>query len=196
MRILQFVALAISIATPAFAQKTLPVIADASSIDPVRLSAAHDLLEVIIPPVTREKMIESMITSMMGNLSQSIFKNPEMKVALETDPRASTVLQRFFTRQQENSLAIMKEDFPGMIDAMAHAYARRFTIIQLADMQKFFETPTGRIYAEQSATIMNDPDIAKWQRDSSSKSISLMLKDAQAAVAEIKALTAKDKTGG
>ena len=196
MKILQFVALAISITTPVFAQKTLPVITDVSPIDPVRLSAARAVLDVIMPPVTREKMIESMIKSMMGNLSQSIFENPEMKAALEADQRASTILQRFFTRQQENSLAIMKKDFPGMIDAMAHAYARRFTTIQLADMQKFFETSTGRIYVEQAATIMSDPDIAKWQRDSSSKSISLMLKDAQAAVAEIKALTAKDKTGG
>src|SRR3546814_15125821 len=54
---------------------------------------------------------------------------------------------------------------------MARAYARRFTVAQLGEIETFFRTPTGRIYVTESMNIMSDPDIAAWQRQSIASSM-------------------------
>src|SRR3546814_18844746 len=60
----------------------------------------------------------------------------------------------------------LRTQLPGLFDAMARAYARRFTVAQLGEIETFFRTPTGRIYVTESMNIMSDPDIAAWQRQS------------------------------
>lgn len=184
------------VSTPVAAQKAQQAVTDATLVDPARLSAARILLDVIMPPAKREALIDGMMKGITANISESLFSNDQMKAAFDSDPRAGEIFKRFIDQHQVRSVKILKENFPGMIDAMAHAYARRFTTPQLADMQKFFETPTGLVYTELAATIMGDPDVAKWQRDLISKSMSSIPKDVEEMMAEINALKPKDKTGG
>ena len=204
------IALALLVATPAIAQQP-PLVADktplvannaplvgraAETIDPVRVAAARTLLDVVMPPTKRDGMIDSMMKGMMANLSQMMVNSPKMKAAYEGDPRAGAVFQRFFARQQQSTVAMLKENFPGMVDAMARAYARRFTTAQMSEMRTFFETPTGRLYIDQATTIVSDPDVAAWQRDLMTKSMARIPADVDAMMAEIKALPPKGKTGG
>ena len=119
-----------------------------------------------------------------------------MKAAYAAGPRAGEIFQRFFQRQQANSLAMLKTNFPGMMDAMANAYARRFTVSQMAEMRSFFETPTGQVYINQAPTVVNDPDVAKWQRTLMTSAMAKMPAEIDAMMAEIRALLPKGKTGG
>ncbi len=193
---------ALALATPAFAQQT-PLVADKRPlvantapldagkvvpIDPARLASARTLLDVVMPPAKREGMIDAIMKGMMANLSQSMLNSPQMKAAYEADPRAGEIFQRFFQRQQANSLATLKTNFPGMMEAMAHAYARRFTITQMGEMRTFFETPTGQVYINQAATIVNDPDVARWQRDLMTSAMGKIPAEVDAMMAEIRAL--------
>ena len=201
------IALALLVATPASAQKP-PLVADktplvannaplvgraAETVDPVRVAAARTLLDVVMPPTKRDGMIDSMLKGMMVNLSQMMVNSPKLKAAYEGDPRAGTMFQRFFAQQQQSTIAMLKENFPGMVDAMARAYARRFTTAQMGELRAFFETPTGRIYIDQAATIASDPDVANWQRDLMAKSMARIPADVDAMMAEIKALPPKGK---
>ena len=203
------IAFTLGVAMPSFAQ-VAPLVADkrplvannapldaktVPALDPARVAAARVLLDVVMPPAKREAMIDGMMKGMMANLSQSMLNSPQMKAAYEADPRAGEIFQRFFTGQQQSTIAMLKENFPGMIDAMAHAYARRFTVAQMGEMRAFFETPTGRLYIDQAATIVNDPDVAKWQRDLMGKAMARIPAEADAMMAEIRALPPKGKTG-
>lgn len=207
MRTLVSIALALVVATPVFAQQP-PLVADkrplvannapldartVETLDPARVTAARRLLDVVMPPAKREGMIDSMMKGMMANLSQAMLNSPQMKAAFEADPRAGAIFQAFFQRQQANSLTMLKSNFPGMMEAMARAYARRFTVTQMGEMRTFFETPTGRIYIDQAATIVSDPDVAKWQRDLMGKSMTRIPAEADAMMAEIRALPPKVK---
>jgi hypothetical protein len=197
--------IALAVATPSFAQQA-PLVADkrplvannapldaktVAPLDPARLASARSLLDVVMPPAKREGMIDAIMKGMMANLSQSMLNSPQMKAAYEADPRAGEIFQRFFQRQQANSLTTLKTNFPGMMDAMANAYARRFSVAQMGEMRTFFETPTGQVYINQAATIVNDPDVAKWQRDLMTSAMSKIPAEVDAMMAEIRALPPK-----
>lgn len=55
-----------------------------------------------------------------------------------------------------NMMASME---PSMREVLADAYARRFTLEQLSDMNRFFATPSGTAYANNSMLIMLDPEV-------------------------------------
>ncbi len=175
---------------------TNPVLAQDAPLDPARVTSAKGLMDVIMPPTKREAMIESIMRGMMANVTQMMTSSPEMTSAFGGDQRAVEIFDKFMKRQQESSIKMLKDNFPGMMDAMTNAYARRFTTVQLAEMRMFFETPTGQIYVDQAATIMNDPDVQTWQRDLMTKGFSQMPKEIDAMVAEIRALKPQGKTGG
>jgi hypothetical protein len=182
------IALALTVATPAMAQEV--------QLDTARVASAKSLMDVIMPPAKREAMIEGIMRGMMTNITQMMTSSPEMTSAFGGDERATAIFDKFMKQQQEDSITMLKENFPGMMDAMTNAYARRFTAAQLGEMRIFFETPTGQIYVDQAATIMNDPDILKWQSDLMAKGFSKLPKNVEAMMAEIKALKPKPKTGG
>jgi hypothetical protein len=191
------IALAALVASPALAQEAPTPATQAATADAAaRLTTARNLLNVILPPAKRDGMIDAIMKGMMANLSQSMFNSAPMKTAFEADPRAGEIFQRFFQRQQATSLTSLKANFPGMMDAMARAYARRFTVPQMGEMRTFFLTPTGQVYINEAATIVNDPDVAKWQRDLMAKEMARIPAEIQAMMAEIKALPPKGKTGG
>ena len=198
-------ALAFALATPALAQQA-PLVADkrplvantapldsksVAPVDPARLASARTLLDIVLPPAKREGMIDAIMKGMSANLSQSMFNSPQLKAAFEADPRVGEIMQRFFLKQQAESLATLKANFPGMVEAMSHAYARRFTVAQMADMRAFFQTPTGQVYINEAPTIVNDPDVAKWQRDLMTSTMGRIPTEAQAMMAEIRALPPK-----
>lgn len=57
--------------------------------------------------------------------------------------------------------AIMSKVEPAVRDGLANAYARKFTAAQLRDLNRFFETPTGRFYAAESMMLFMDPEVMK-----------------------------------
>jgi hypothetical protein len=174
--------------TPGAAQPGIIATDVTDAPDPARLGVARSLLSTLVPPEKRDAMIDGMMKSMMANITQGMTESPFFKEALAKEPRARSIFERFIARQQTESLTLLKQNMPSMIEAMSKAYARRFTAAQMGEMRAFFETPTGRIYIDQAATIMSDPDVAKWQRDLMASSMNRMPSEMTALMNELKAL--------
>lgn len=155
-----------ALASPVVAQ-TAPAATVATTptpVDPARLAAARDLIDTIMPPATRAQMIDTMVRPMLANLQRGIAQDPSFAAAFNNDPRARDLFARFMQKQTDRTLAHMGVMMPGLWEAMARAYARRFDIAQMQEIKAFFATPTGRVYMQQALTIMSDPDIAAWQQ--------------------------------
>ncbi|GAA0331457.1 hypothetical protein GCM10009087_47040 [Sphingomonas oligophenolica] len=182
----------------------LPVVATAQAaapvavapVDPERLAAARALMDQIMPPATRNQMMSAMTQSMMGQMVQALRTDPTLAAVLEKDPRARALFEHFMQRQQEQSTQQLLANLPGMFDAMARAYARRFTLAQLHDMATFFATPTGQVYLAQAPTIMSDPDVAAWMGDVMRSSMQRMPAEMAKLMADLKALDSKDNAHG
>ena len=153
-------------APPLHAQEARPVAASAAeTLSPDRIAAADSLIEVMMPAAQRSEMMGQLVAVTMANISAGIRQHFGTN-ELAADPKAKAVFDRFVERQQQLTAQQIDAQLPGLFKAMARAYARRFTVAQLSEIEAFFRTPTGRIYMAESMKIMSDPDIAAWQRQS------------------------------
>jgi hypothetical protein len=145
---------------PAGAQ-TAPV---AAAPDAARLAAAQALIEQIMPADRREAMIEQMVRPMIANAREAMANAPMFADMTRDNPKLATAMNGFMDEEFERSIATTKAAMPALFDAMARAYARRFTLDQMRDLSNFFRTPSGRFYVETAPTIMSDPDVMAAQR--------------------------------
>ena len=181
-------ALLLAIASPVCAAaQTAPVAAAAAEPDPARLAAARALLAKIMPPDRIDAMIDQMMRPMMDNLRNAMAQSPQLQAAFVKNPQAKTVLNAFVDDELKHSIALTKQAMPTMLDAIARGYARRFTVAQMHDVSAFFDTPSGKLYAEQAPTIMADPDVLATQRAVMEQSIRGTMERAQAMVAKLAA---------
>lgn len=132
--------------------------------DPARLAVAKVLIERFMPADRRDAMVEQMVRPMMDNARQAMLGGPLFESIKAEDPKLQATIDDFMKQEFEHTIANTKAAMPALADAMARAYARRFTLEQLQALQAFFETPAGRAYVEQAPTLMSDPDILAVQR--------------------------------
>ncbi len=132
---------------------------------PDRVAAAEKLIDAMMPASQRQAMMAQIVSATMANISAGMEQRFSAEEQLQ-DPKVKAVFDRFLARQQQLTLDQVNDQLPGLFDAMARAYARRFTVGQLGEIEAFFNTPTGRAYMTESMSIMSDPDIAAWQRQS------------------------------
>jgi hypothetical protein len=153
--------LAAALPASALAQTASPT---AAAPEPARLAAAQAVIEQIMPAGQRDAMIERMIRPMMENMRSTMLDSPMFEAAKEKNPKFGEMMNEFVKAEFERSITLTKKAMPSMMDAMARAYARRFTLEDLKAISDFFATPAGRNYATQAATIMSDPDVLAAQR--------------------------------
>ncbi|OAN65841.1 DUF2059 domain-containing protein [Sphingomonas sp. TDK1] len=178
-------ALLIAVTAPGAAMaQTAPAV---QAPEPARLAAATALIAKIMPPQRIDTLIDQMMRPMMDNLRNAMAQSPQMQAAFAKDPKAKAMLDGFVSDELQHSMALTKASMPTMLDAMARAYARRFTVAQMRDVSAFFDTPSGKIYAEQAPTVMADPDVLAAQRAVMEKSIRGTMERAQAMVAKFAA---------
>jgi hypothetical protein len=180
------IALALTLATPTIVQAA-PTPAAAETLDPAKLAAARALIDIVMPPQTRDGMIDAMLKPMMANVSQAALSNPMFAKEIGDDPKLRAVFDRFLARQTDTMLARLRAGLPGMFAAMERAYSRRFTVQQMADAQAFFTTPSGRAYMREGMSIMADPDVQAWQRSLMQGSMGNMQGEIAALLAELEA---------
>lgn len=170
-----------ALAAPA-ATRNAPV-----AVDPARLAAAERLLGVLMPPARFEAMIDGITTAMARNVAQQ-FKTSALAASFTDDPRIQPIMARYVERLTTDSVAAMRAGRTDMMRAMQRAYARRFTVAQLSEVERFFATPTGQLYMDQGATIMADPDVAAWQQKMIKQQFDRLPEAMRAMTAELTAL--------
>jgi hypothetical protein len=174
--------------TPAFAQSVVPPAAsspaapaDLAPVDPARLVAARQVIDQIWPLGTYERIMRAVMDQMVNGTMASMYDMPADSFAkglkadgadkstgktfrqalAEDDPFFEERMRRSMNVMMGEMTALMNEVEPDVRVAFANAYARRFTVAQLNDLHTFFQTPTGRIYARESMTLMMGPDMMK-----------------------------------
>lgn len=150
-------------AMPAAAQ-TAPATSGATALDPARLTLAHSVVDTVFPPAQRGAMMTAMVNGIMHNMEAGIMQQPDFQQAMAKQPKAKPVFQAFVERQHQATIAELQQNMPGLLDAMAQAYARHFNADQLTKMRTFFASPTGQAYVQESVSIMSDPAVAAWQQ--------------------------------
>ncbi|MBS0255873.1 MAG: DUF2059 domain-containing protein [Proteobacteria bacterium] len=156
--------------------------APAAASDPARLAAAHALVDAILPPGSYARMMSGSLQPMMERMNAGMSQLPlrdlvagagldEAAVARlgkTTAGEIMAIIDPAFAERQHRMFGVvlgeltkvMTASEPELRDAMAEAYARRFTLDQLNDINHFFASPSGQAYATNALTLMSDPALA------------------------------------
>jgi hypothetical protein len=149
---------------PLAAQSPPPAPAPAPEPAAANVAAAAEVVDLILPPTMRDQMMEQLMGAMMQGMTNAMMESPELREAFQREPRARPVFENALARQQTETMTLIKSEMPGMVTAMTRAYARRFSLAELADMKQFFSSPTGQAYVLKSPTVMSDPDVMRWSQ--------------------------------
>ncbi|GAA4770801.1 hypothetical protein GCM10023219_16890 [Stakelama sediminis] len=148
----------------------------AAPVDPARLAAARPVVDQIWPlgtyarimHATMNTIIKSSLASMYDIKPSDIDPDAEKKagddksigeLATDKDPAFKKRMDITMKVMFDEMAKLMTEIEPQVRVALAHAYARKFSVAQLDDLHRFFATPTGAVYAHDSMTMMMGPDM-------------------------------------
>jgi hypothetical protein len=155
----------------------------AAASDPARLTAAQSLALKLVPPGTYQRMMSGSLKPMMGGMYDQMLDLPAKQLLASfglpnadvaklnggtlrqimgiIDP-AFEQRMKLVTSSMFDSLGdVFTKVEPDLREGMAEAYASRFTVAQLGELNAFFATPTGTAFAGQQLTIMQDPALMK-----------------------------------
>ena len=165
---------------PAQAQAPADTSAPAPA-DPARLAAARITVDHIFPAGTYARLMgapmEKMMDQMMGGAGQLPLRElaamggakPEdiAKLNKATLDDIMAIYDPAYHQRMGTMMHVMMGEMGGMMaqiepdirDGLAHAYAGKFTADQLADMNRFFATPSGDAYASNALMLQMDPAV-------------------------------------
>lgn len=173
--------LLLAAASPALAEPSVPVADAAEAVDPARLEAARTTVEHVFPPGTYARIMDKSLDLVTGSIMDSVTAMPIKELAAMggmsedqlsglgegTMEEMMAIYDPHYRERMERSMRVMMgemgvlmEQFePRMRDGLSRAYARRFTVDQLDELNRFFATPTGGDYARDSMMLFMDPEI-------------------------------------
>ena len=173
-------AAALAGATPVAAQ--VPVPPGSATLDPARLAEARLVIARLLPPGVYRTLMTSTMGPLIDNMGDSMKALPLRQLAevggLDATQAAALdrvdlerVIAIYDPHWRERSQVTMRAMFTAMGDffttlepelreAYAQAFANRFSLAELQDLNRFYQTPTGAKFATQFLTISTDPAIA------------------------------------
>lgn len=155
------IAAALTAAPAALAQTTaVPTVAETTpATDPVALDLARQIINIASPPATRNDQITTMFrtigTRSMAAVKQRFdFGDPEMQ----------KIFDRHMDRTFNLTTDLIGKHMPAIFDAMAVAYAKRFSVPELRQILAFAQSPTGTKYLQSGFEIAQDPGVVAVQK--------------------------------
>lgn len=171
------------LSTPVMAQEApAPQTAAATpAADPARVAAAQTVVDQLFPTGTYARIMNGTMDTVMKSAMASVgdlpLKDlagiggvPEEQLKQMGDGKLKemlAILDPAFDQRMDATMRAMMPELtklmtqfePGIREGLTMAYARRFTPEQLAEMGRFFATPTGAVYASESMVIFMDPEV-------------------------------------
>jgi hypothetical protein len=167
-------------ALPAVAQQA-PAPAVAAPVDAAHVAAAQTVVNEVFPAGTYRKMMSGTFDKMMGQMSDQMLNMPVADIAriagMPEDKLKSVkpatlkqmmlIIDPSFQKRMDAIMPVMMGMMVDMMDKMepdvraglVEAYANHFTTPQLAELDRFFSTPTGGAFAAQSMLVYTDPAV-------------------------------------
>ena len=150
-------------------------------IDPARLELSRTTTAALIPSGSVEKMIDNMYGRMFSTFMEEVGGTSDLMLSIKTgvetdkiaalDDKTKAQVADIFDPQRKaregqinkiirplisEALADLE---PPMREGLAKAYARKFSGEQLGEVNAFFATPTGKLYANESLALQADPEV-------------------------------------
>jgi hypothetical protein len=162
--------LALVLAVPGSAMaQTAP---QATPADPARLAIADKVVAKLVPQgiylrMMRDafpQMMDAMIARMSGMTAADLGEKDKSgktfeQLAAEKDPafrERMTIMTRVMGEEMGK---VMDKLEPRVRTALGKAFARRFTLQQLGDLDAFFATPSGAAFAKDYLLTFMDPEM-------------------------------------
>lgn len=145
------------------------------------MAAARITVDHVFPLGTYARLMNGSMNAMMDNMVKAAGQIPLSEIAglagqppadlaklgktnlndimAILDPEHEERTSIMMHSMMSTMMGIMSQLEPSIRDGVAEAYARRFSIGQLADMNRFFDTPSGQAYAANAMTIQADPAV-------------------------------------
>lgn len=162
---------------PDRASEVTPAPVPALAPNPARLAAAKPVIDKLWPLGTYRRIMSGTMTQYLDAIIDTSFglkvgdvdpdakagdKNATIGAAAEkADPHFRERFRIMTTTMFAEMQPLLDKIEPQLRDSLTTIYARKFTPEQLADMDRFFATPSGQAYAAESMTAFMDPEIMK-----------------------------------
>lgn len=166
---------AIAMVEKMFGTKDLP------PVDPARLALAQKTTAALVPAGGLEKMLDNVYGKMFNTFLEEMGGTSDLSLSIKTGvdsekiaaldantkKAVADVFDPYRKERDDQMIKVIRpliSEFladlePPMRDGLAHAYARKFTPAQLTEMNAFFATPTGSVYASESMALGADPEV-------------------------------------
>ncbi|WP_420144747.1 DUF2059 domain-containing protein [Sphingobium sp.] len=167
----------------AHVQADAPVAPTPAASDPARVAAAAPVVQKLFPVGTYKRLMGENMSKMMDAMMGGMMKMPIAQIARiagvpedslsdmseASMEEVSAIVDPHFRERTKlgmdammGAMADMMDGFePNVRDALTRAYARKFDVKQLGEINAFFQTPTGNRFATEYMTMMMDPDIMR-----------------------------------
>ena len=133
--------------------------ASQQELDPVAINLAHQLLDIIAPPATRQAKLAERFKFLAEQTRASYASMPASK-----DPEFSAIVDKDMDDMWQGMVAVMGQHMPALYDAMARAYARKFSAPELREILAFAKTPAGLKFLQSGSLIAQDVDVMAVQQ--------------------------------
>lgn len=164
-------AIALAPIGPVLAQPLLSPQEQSSTDMDARMVKARYIVEQTMPAAERDQMFSQMLDGFMANMLAGMMQgDSKLREGLESNAEAAKILATFIERQKKLALEDLRATGPEMVEAIASAYAKRFSLTELSDVEAFVSTPTGARFLQAGMKVFDDPAIAEWQRKLFAKS--------------------------
>lgn len=152
-----------------------------TSADPARVAAARPVVEKLFPVGTYRRMMDGTMSKMMDSMIGGMMKMPIAQIARisgvpadrlssmnETSlEQVSAIIDPHFRERTKLGMDAMMGSMTDLMDgfepnvrsALTRAFARKFDVRQLGEINAFFTTPTGNRLASDYMSMMMDRDI-------------------------------------
>ena len=175
--------LALALSVPAVAQDITTTAGNLenTAIAPARLAAARTTVDPLFPLGTYERMMKGTMDQIMDSIMGQMFERPVAETLQgygiedeELDDMGDTSFNELmkekdphFEERMKISTRVMMDEMvklmtamePEIRTALTKIYARKFTVGQLAEMNAFFATDTGSIFARDYMMVFVDPEM-------------------------------------
>lgn len=158
----------LAIAAPSIA---LAQTAPTTAIDAVRQAAADRAVAALVPDgiyarMMRDQfpaMMDAMTSQMMGMRPEDFGQPTDGKTMAETMREADPAFEeraKITTRVMSQEMgSVMARMEPRVRAGLGRAFARKFTVQQLNDMNAFFISPSGKAFADEYLALFADPEM-------------------------------------
>lgn len=121
-----------------------------------REQIAQEIIANAFPEEERTAMFNRTMDAVTAQMRQSTRAQDE----LLQDPGILKILDSFTAKFRTDMQPILATYMPKLFEAMAHAYARQYSITELNEILAFAKTPTGAHFIGRGADLLADPDVA------------------------------------